>query len=1026
LSICHNGKGTILRIFVILLLSLFVAPCSRARASDQDSGMSQYLHQRWGDREGFVGTPNAIAQTPDGYLWVATDMALFRFDGQSWLKSEMSDTDAQPIDHVLGLTVDAEGVMWIWLQGTRILCYKDGKILEAFPSRADEQGVTAMARGNRHGILMSVSQQHIVRSLPGGLEQLGTSPGPTIVSIAQTSDDRIWLGTRDAGLYYLHTPADVPVIGELPDTKINCLLATKSGGLWIGTDNGLSLWDKGKLSKEPIPTPLDHAQIRSFVEDGEGTLWVGTQAGLVRLRGGDAVSIPNAEGVADAITAVFLDSEGDIWLGDSHGIERLRQSTFTNLSTGKGFPVGEPGPIYVDPAGRTWFALKQGGLYYLQNGRVTQVKAAGLDSDIVYSIDGRKDDVWLGRQRGGLTHLHVGEGDISTESYHPGTGLYKDILYTVHVDSDGSVWAGTLTGGAVHVENSKMQSFTADDGLGSDAVTAIEESTDGTMWFATPTRLTSFSAGHWHSYFERDGLPGVEVISLLQDGKNGLWIGTANGLAYFSNGSILSKFRDNRFAHEMILGLAKGPQGSLWVSTADKIISLNADRLLHTSSGPIDWQTYGAADGLPGTNGVRRSRSMVADAQGRVWLSTNSGLSMVDTTTAFRSTVPTIAHVEGVRIDGSTQSLSDNRLLHVSAGSKRLEFDFIGLDLAAPESVRYRYRLDGLDHNWIDAGQQRTAVYANLPPGRYVFRVSATNRGGDWSDIEASIPVVIAPQVWQTWEFRVACCLSVMLLSFLLYFLHVQKIATRANLIFEERLAERTRIAQDLHDTLLQGFFSASMQLNVIADKAQPESIAKSQLVRVIDLMGKVLDQGRDAVQGLRSAGVRSMWLDDSIRIMFKDIGLDDGITQSVRLSGIPRPLRLEPQEEVCRIVQEALGNSYRHARATLITVQIVYSSRFLEVEVRDNGCGIEPHIISHGRQGHWGLLGMRERAKRLRAKLQIKSRTNDGTIVTLTVPGQVVYSRYATNPFLNRAIEFSRAEATSTFEHDSGEDSQV
>jgi signal transduction histidine kinase/ligand-binding sensor domain-containing protein len=1015
LNFYRNSLESLLRIACLFLISLVVSHSGSALASDEGQPAAQYLRQRWGAQEGLSGSPNTIAQTPDGYLWVGTDNGLLRFDGQRWLAMKPDEKSLGPIGHVIALTLDGEGALWIWMEGTRILKYKSGHFLPAVTSPLDERAVTALVRGSRGSILLSRAGQHIGRFSPNGVEELGKSPGPVVFALAETPDGKVWVGTRDIGLYYLDAQKAIPLNATLPDNKINCLLAGKQGRLWIGTDKGLSMWDGTKLVTEPMPPPLREAQIRALVEDREGNLWVGTEQGLIRFDGRNASVMP---GEASAVTSLFTDREGNIWFSDAHGVERLRHSIFIDLSKTEGFPHGATGPIFPDASGRIWFAMKNGGLYYLQNGQITQITQAGLASDIVYSISVQKDDIWLGRQRGGLTHLHLESGAIQEETFHPGGPFHKDVVYSVHVNRDGSVWAGTLAGDAIHVVNGKLTRLTTPDDPDSGAINAIEEGADGTMWFATSSRLRSFSANRWHSYFERDGLPSAEVICLLQDGSRGLWIGTNYGLAHLANGKIAELSRKDPLLDGAILGMAKDRSGLLWASKPDKVFRIDPNSLLDSSATAIKGRSYGTSDGMLSRGGVRRNQSVVADAQGRIWLSTTSGLSVVDSTIASTRPEPTIAHIQSVRIDGTAHSLVSDKDLNVSAGHKRIEFSFVGLNFSAPETVRYRYRLDRFDPGWSEPNGQRSAVYTNLSPGSYTFHVAATNQEGGWSDREASIPLTVEPLLWQRPSFLVACGLAVLLLALLLYQLRINQMIKRANLIFEERLAERTRIAQELHDTLLQGFFGASMQLSVVAEKVPVGSAARLQLNRIIEVMGIVLDDGRNAVQGLRTERVNAMWLEDAIRTVFRDMdmGQEDSTRQSIEVSGIPRELRPGIQDEICRIVQEAVGNAYKHAQASRITVTIAYSSANLKVQVRDDGRGIDPLFLTEGRYGHWGLLGMRERAARLGAKLQIESKINEGTSITLSVPGQIAFRRYSDNPLVNGTIGFFRSRISSKY----------
>ncbi|WP_213804669.1 sensor histidine kinase [Granulicella sp. dw_53] len=1005
------------RSYLFVTIMAMILLSRSAYGADSKREMSQYFRQSWSTEQGLSGVVSAIAQTPDGYLWVGTDTALYRFDGQKFQEIEGEASAIGPIHHVTALTVDAKGTLWVRAQGTHLLKYEAGVFQNAFPALPYEVDATAIGRANKEGVLLATLGEGNVRSVGSGIESLGKSWELLVVSIAQTTDGRVWLGSRGSGLFFIDDKHATPIAGKLPNNKVNCLLAADHGRLWVGTDSGLALWDGTELSKKSMPVPLDHEAILSLVQDHDGNLWVGTESGLVRFNSKGASVLENSDGARRPVTSLLEDREGNIWFGDSRGIERLRDSRFTTFSSIEGLPGDKYGPIFVDAKNRTWFAPKQGGLYWLRDGQVHKAIEDGLSSDIVYSIDGSDDDIWVGRQRGGLTHLDLRDGKTKAKTYKLGSGRNQYVIYTVHQNRDASVWAGTLTGEVIHIAGGETKTYGKYDGLAPGAISAIAEGLDGAMWFGTSAGLSVFSNTYKRNYFEQDGLPSSEITCLFEDERQILWIGTAQGLAYSSGGVIHSVSYQNPLLHERILGVAEDERKTLWIATADHVFSVASESVLSGAINSSDIRQYGFSDGLRGVGGVRRTRSLVEDWAGRIWVSTNNGLSVVDPASVSKRPPPAIAHIESVLANG--KPTAENRGFQIAAGQERIAFNYTGLSFAAPETVRFRYRLDGFDKVWSEPVTERQAVYTNLAAGSYRFHVIASNNEGAWSGLEVVAPITIAPFFWQTRSFRIAGVFCFALLALLLYQLRMRQIIKRANLMFDERLAERTRIAQELHDTLLQGFFSVSMQLHVIADQVPIDLPARSQLNRILGLMGRVLDEGRDAVRGLRSTGGTPMWLEDAFTAILQDFDDEEDIKHTVTVDGTPRELRPGIQEEVCRIGREALGNVYRHAQAKHLQVKIKCSSRHLIVEVRDDGCGIDSQVISRGREGHWGLLGMRERAENIGAKLQIESRVDEGTKVVLIVPARLAFRRYSSNVVINWAIEQFRSIVSAKYKID-------
>lgn len=1052
-NISRDGRRRGLSLFKFVMAGLacvcFVYP---AHAIDPNRTISQYIREHWGSEKGFTGgSVTAIAQTTDGYLWIGTEKGLIRFDGLNFRVFPQASPTTFPIGPVQALLADAQGNLWILLQSTKILRYHDGKF--ELGREEVEFGITSVSRRRDGTVLFSSLALGPIMYHGGEFEIVTTSEGAAnpaasatteaadnlssrlswstgvvphrfaepysaVISMAETSDGKVWLGTRDKGLFYMSEGRMIAEGKGLPDSKINCLLALENQELWIGTDKGIVRWNGTEITTAGVPSSLRHAQVFAMIRDRDLNIWVGTTGGLIRV---------NAEGVSvdgggprtnGAVTALFEDREGNLWVGSSRGIERLRDSAFVTYSVA-GLQSESSGPVYVDQNERVWFAPFEGGLHWLKGETSGSVTNDGLGKDVVYSITGSKDELWIGRQEGGLTHVRYAAGSFTAKTYTMADGLAQNSVFVVHQSRDGAVWAGTLSGGVSEYKDGHFTTYTTADGMAANSVVAIAETPDDTMWFATPNGVSALSKGQWRVFGTREGLPSENVNCLLSDSTGILWIGTASGLAFLASGQVQVPSEAPASLHEQILGIAEDRKGWLWISTASHVLRVRHEKLLNSELSEEDVREYGFEDGLYGTEGVKRSQSVFADPLGKVWFSMNRGLSVVDPERAIGSSAPATVHIEGVTADGNPVGLQEP--VRVTGAHRRITFNYAALSLSAPERVRFKYKLEGVDEGWSDPVAAREVTYNNLGSGAYRFRVIASNSDGMWNSAESEVPFEIEPAYWQTWWFRVSGALLCILGILLFFRLRVRKLTAQMNMRFEERLAERTRIAQELHDTLLQGFLSASMQLHIADDRLPEDSPAKPMVGRVLQLMTRVIDEGRNAVRGLRSPDTTHQSLEEAFSRIQQELAVSAQSEFRVIVEGAPRRLRPVIRDEIYFIGREALANAFRHSGATQVEVEIEYADSHFRILVRDNGCGIDPHLLNTGRDGHWGLSGMRERAEGIGARLRVLSRAAAGTEIELSVQSRITYepeSPKRPRPWISkfhlRKVEKDKAEAGS------------
>jgi signal transduction histidine kinase/ligand-binding sensor domain-containing protein len=969
------------------------------RAEPRDGrSLSQYIRDRWAVESGFSGgAVHAITQTADGYLWIGAEKGLFRFDGLSFRHFDPG-TSLNAGRAILGVVGAPDGSLWVRPRGIALLRFYKGVFHNILPDAGPPESVaSAMVRGRHDSMLLATVGRGAVIHRHGRFESIATAaalPSSSfVVALAEAEGGDVWLGTRDAGLLRIRGGELTRISQGLPDLKINSLLAGDADDIWVGTDRGVVRWDGARITKAGVPAALDDLVAVAMVRDRRSAVWIAAgPRGLARVsRDGDVAFARPNEWPSGDVATVFQDRDGNIWVGTDRGLERWRDPLFTTFSVPQGMPAESIGPVYPDGTGRVWFGPTNGGLFWIRDGVVGRATQAGVGDDVVYSIHGGGGEVWVARQRGGVVRLRVHGDDIEAERFTHREGLAQDSVFAVHRARDGAMWAGTLTGGVSVLRSGRFSTYDTRNGLPANTVSSIVETRDGSMWLGTPNGLAAWSAGAWRTYTTRDGLPSNDVLALFEDRGGVLWIGTAGGVALVEGGAVKAAGRLPSRLRAGVLAIAEDPQGSLWLSMGEAVLRVERDGLLRGTLRDPDVREYGVPDGLLAVEAVKRNGVIAADPDGRIWISSIRGLSVTDGTRGANQSPPAFAAIEEVTADGAPVPI--DAPVRIASNRRRIVFGYNGLSLSVPERVRFRYRLDNFDRSWSDPLSDRQAVYTNLAPGQYVFRVTASNSDGLWNGAEASLRLEVQPMVWQTGSFQAGVLVLAGLSGWGVYRMRVRHVARRLNARFEERLAERTHVAQELHDTLLQGFVSASMQLHVAVDRLPENSPERSSFDRVLQLMSGVIEEGRNAVRGLRSSTSVPEELERALAGIQKELAAE-GVVYSVIVEGKHRPLNPIVRDEIYRIAREALVNAFHHAHPKRIELEIEYGSKELCVFVRDDGCGIDPGVITSGLEGHWGIVGMRERAARMRGTLKIRSRDRAGTEVELRIPGHIAFQR--------------------------------
>ena len=984
---------------MVLIAIVIMTSFSRtAEGLDPHSSYPQYLSQLWTMSNGFPGGRiNAITQTADGYLWIGTSKGLFRFDGFTFVPADSLDHVTAPVSQALSLVSAKDGALWVGDQDMNVRRYLHGRIDDTWSLAAGESGaVSAIARSSEGDVLVATQGPRLFLYSHGRNEALsgnGNLGIPSPQTVDQTSDGKVWMATYESGLFYWDRGRVTALKEEVPE-KINCLFPVENGGLWIGTDEGVVLWDGHKISTRISSQAIRGARVLSLAEDRDRNVWIGSSNGLFRLNSeGVRVMEDAPQGSNRTITAIFEDREGNLWVGDAQGIERLRDGLFTTFSLGveSASEGAAAGPIYADGLNRTWVAPSHGGLYCVVNGEGTQIQSGGLGRDVIYSIAGFENDLWVGRREGGLTHLvQLGGARPAVrevETYTHSQGLAQDTVSSVFRSSDGTIWAGTLSGGVSKLRNGKFTTLTSADGLGSNTISSIQEDSNGVMWFGTSDGLSWFESGKMKSFRARDGLPSDEITTLLLDSSNVLWVGTSQGLAYLSLGQIHPILDARPALHEPIFGITEDRKGYVWLTSSNHIFRINRSALLKDAINDGDYREFGESDGLRGTEGVRRDRSAIADSEGRVWLSTLRGLSLVNGISP--SAAPAPPHVEYILSDG--QRIDPYGVVRIRPDPQRITITYEAVSLAVPNRVQYRYKLEGFDHVWSDPTESRQVVYTNLGPGSYRFGLQTSQGDNVWKGSDSVLSFVIQPTLWQTWWFRSLWITVAGALLVVFYRVRVRIIARAMSVRFDERLDERTRMARELHDTFLQTVQGSKIVAEDALATGTDEVRMRIALEKLSGWLGQAVSEGRAALHALRVSTTEQNELAEFLDGTLKEHCRGSSLSVALSVVGGPRALHPIVRDEISLIAKEAIRNACLHSRASHLRVELGYADDLI-LWFKDNGVGIDPDILAKGKAGHFGLQGMKERGARIRAKITVLSTRNVGTELMLRVPGGIAY----------------------------------
>ncbi len=945
-------------------------------------------HQAWSVEEGLPqNSVHALLQSRDGYLWIGTEGGVARFDGGTFRVFGHASEAAFSSDDICCIAEDGAGTVWfgttaglVRVRGGVFRGWSEGPLAAAVLSlTTDERGGLLVL--NAAGLVRVDAGEHVTP-----VATAGAGPALTKVVAVARSGAGPPLLVGEGGVFRMEGGVAKVVDLALPEgfSAIQDAAQGPRGELWVRSSDGVLLQAGGRRRVWRVGRELPGGRVESLMVDRGGTAWVGTNEGLVTLRGEEGTVTPVHALDGFAVLSLLEDREGNLWAGtEAAGLHALRRLTFR---TEAALADRALTAVVATADGDLWVGTREDGVRRLRNDVVEEpAPVRALTSPVVLSLAAAPaGGVWVGTPDG----LNRVGRDGSVRQITSADGLPDDDVRSLAAEADGAVWIGTRRGLA-HLRGTTIRTLTRADGLGGDLIgTLLETRGEGApagLWVGTSGGVSLVQGGRVRTFTERDGLPGLIATGMAQDETGALWVATAEGG--------LSRFGgDGRF--HPVPGLAAGGateaiaadgRGSLWLRDARGVRRASVASLVHctevTAACPPRVAQYGLADGLPSEEAVAGASPAVAlRATGELWFATRRGLAVADVAHLTVNAVPPPVVIERFVVDDAELPMGPGELA-IPFGHARFTMEYAGLSYTVPSKTRYRFRLEGFDREWTNAGARRAATYTNLPPGRYRFRVQAMNNDGVWSERDAELRFRIVPPYYRRWWFALVALLLLAAIVSAIYRLRLRNVQRR----FDAVLGERNRIAREIHDTLAQDFVGVSIQLEIVSQLLGMEKVgaAREQVERTRSLVRDGLADARQSIWELRANTAESS-LPTRIARVAERYG--SGTTAvRVKIGGAYRPLEAPVENGVVRIAQEALSNVERHAGATEVEVELAYGRETLVLAITDNGRGFATETAAR-MDGHYGLRGMQERAAEMHGRLELGSEPGRGARVALTI----------------------------------------
>ncbi len=1003
---------------------------------------SEYLVETWQTEQGLPDNfINAIAQTPDGYLWIGTFNGLARFNGVEFVVFDSGNTPELPSDGIRDLHVDRKGRLWIKSDHGQLSVWQEGRF-SCFASQLPNAGISPLAEDHDGNIWAGSSNESTnYFELVNGAFRPASSSTTFFDRFGNTLDrEGYGWGIQSNVLFSVHTAGCQAVVPDLDPGRGWRLAAASDGSMWVIAN---------RIQKFHPPTqrfsaasqgyfedfgrlPVDTDQFGAYLEDKSGNLWVGTGIGELwrigtnhtfrRFRFRNAATLELGRSIIE-------DAEGNLWIGNGgDGVARLKPRALKSFDSADGLASDVVRSVTADKDGNVWLATVNSVDWFPSSAtrpapQIEQPRAQprGLRVQLPWSIHGDHNGaVWIGTYGEGLLHL-LG----NTETWFKWTTPSRDsgpIMNVIFEDRQGQIYLGTPLG-LYGVKGDFLAKLDWPAGLPEMGVGVMAETGSGQLYLALEGGgLLRKSKTGWQRFTTAEGLPDNQIMALYTDRDDGVWIGThSHGLSRFKNGRFFNFIHANVELPHLINCILEDNADHLWFGSnqglfradrrqlddlADRASDSNATNSLPPESvaltGLLKVTHYDRSDGM-GSGQCTGDACKTHD--GKLWFATMKGVTVVEPLSLPFDNRPPPVLVESVLIDDKvrpvirSESASDraNSLptsVTVPAGLHRLEIRYAGLSFTAPDRVRFRFRLEGFDKDWVNAGTRRAAYYTKVPPGTYRFQVLACNNDNVWNETGASIGVFIKPRFWQTTWFQVAAALSVVGLAIGLYEVRVLSLKRRRAMqetfsrkLIESQENERKRIAAELHDSLGQSLLVVKNYAAMALKESKIPQKTHKQLQEISDGASASIEEVRSIARALRPYQLDrfglTKTLEDAAELAAQAAHLE--ITATVQnIDGMVSP---EAEISIYRIVQEWLNNVVKHSRATHARLLVRKEAGMMRMVLEDDGIGFIYDAVMKRAGAGFGLANLGERARLLGGSLKIETAPGKGTRLLVDLP---------------------------------------
>jgi ligand-binding sensor domain-containing protein len=990
--------------------------CGAAPAQRHDRTIFQFQHTGWTVKEGAPSPVIDLAQTPDGYLWIATPQGLYRFDGIDFELYQPSSGQRFRSDYINSLRATPDGGLWIGLNYGGADFLKDGRITSYGESEGLPPGSVNAFALDMDGTVWAATNGGLARFDGSGWQRIGLDrgySGKLAEALFVDREGTLWVASEDA-LFFEQGKRDFRKCADHLG-RTNSISESRDGALWLaelpnrdGTAPAIRstplLPPEGSRA---LPRVFEIDDVQSSFIDHSGSLWIVSnngvfrvpyperleKSGISRIDDRTAQHFSKKDGLTTDLilcTSSIEDPEGDVWIGTARGLDRFRESKVVPITTDPESPL-----LVAGDQGDVWTQLETSSHEFWVHLR--GMKAIGSQPIKARPTAAYRDAngvIWLGGP-GGLWRLAMSRlvRYPLPDGIAPTNTLFE--VQAITGDRAGRLWVSIVRHGVYRWANGVWTHFgNLQDLPRNTAVSLLTDST-GRIWFGyMGSQIAVLDGDHVKTFTARDGLEVVNIQTIYEHAGH-FWIGGEHGLAMLKDNHFQSLTPDGNSPFTGISGIAETATGDLWLNATPGIFRIPAAEIKRAIKQPsyhVNYELFDILDGLEGKAvQLRPLPTLVEGTDGRLWFSTFGSVVQIDPNHVLQNATAPSVFIRSVDSGGVVHS--GPGAIALPPRSTNVHIEYTAPNLSVPERVRYRYRLEGSNREWQNAGTRREAFYTNLGPGHYRFTVIACNEDGVWNSMGAAIDFTIAPAWFQTIWFFGLCIAVILLLVFVIYRIRVRQIANAIGARFDERLDERTRIARDLHDTFLQTIQGSRLVADSALKRSADPLRMREALEQLSVWLARATTEGRVALNSLRTTTTETNDLAESFRRAIEEGRTERSMETSFSVVGEIKDMHPIVRDEVYRVGYEAIRNACIHSQASKLRVTLTYGGELI-VDVADNGLGIDPSIADRGKEGHFGLKGMRERAARIAAKLTVTSSPESGTQVKLAVPGKIVFRK--------------------------------